>query len=99
MLIAMLAVLSLAAEAAAPAAGPGPAPAPAAAPVKTQAALTDTICWVEKPVGSHVPHRYCAPKFYWEQRQRQDREGLHPFGKGGGGGPDSGGLGGGPGGG
>ena len=85
MLLAMLAAVSVAA--------PGTPAASAAAPAKAKSELADTICWVEAPVGSHVPHRYCAPRFYWEQRQRQDQQGLHPFGKGGGGGGGGGGLG------
>ncbi|THD75100.1 MAG: hypothetical protein E7812_17680 [Phenylobacterium sp.] len=59
----------------APAAPTTPATAaPAAAKAKT--AANDTICWTEEPVGSHIPHRYCAPRAYWEQRQRMDREAL-----------------------
>ena len=58
-----------------------PAAPTTAAPGKT--AANDTICWTEEPVGSHIPHRYCAPKAYWEQRQRMDREALSHLSSGG----------------
>ena len=62
-----------------------PAKPAAAETAKVQAAdAKKVICWTEEPVGSHIPHHYCAPVAYWELRQRMDREWLHPFGIGGG---------------
>jgi hypothetical protein len=51
----------------------------APAKVKTKTAESDTICWTEEPVGSHIPHRYCAPRAYWEARQRADQNAINRF--------------------
>jgi hypothetical protein len=50
-----------------------------AAPAKAKTAQSDTICWTEEPVGSHIPHRYCAPRAYWEARQRADQNAINRF--------------------
>ncbi|HEX3701026.1 MAG TPA: hypothetical protein VHV27_10170 [Phenylobacterium sp.] len=95
MLLALVASLALSGFAG-PAGSSGAAPVTApdsAAPQATKTAVADTICWVEAPVGSHIPHRYCASRAYWEQRQRTDQHALSPFYHSGGGGAAGGAMG------
>jgi len=57
--------------------------APAAPAPKAKDASTETVCWMEAPVGSHLPKRYCAPRSYLEGRTERDQEALSPFYHGG----------------
>jgi hypothetical protein len=88
MLLALVAALSISGDPLGTASGPvlqaaTPASSGAAVtPVKAKtakAAESDTICWTEEPVGSHIPHHYCAPRAYWEARQRADQNAISPF--------------------
>lgn len=40
----------------------------------------EMVCIVERPVGSHIFHRYCATRAYWEHRQFLDQQALSPWG-------------------
>jgi hypothetical protein len=83
MLLSLVAALAIQGASVSGAPTPPPqagAPAsPAKTAAKTTTAQSDTVCWTESPVGSHIPHRYCAPRAYWEARQRADQNAMNPF--------------------
>ena len=102
MFLAFVAAASVAAAGSATPAAATPAPtaaATAARAAKAKDPSSETVCWFEAPVGSHLPKRYCASRAYLENRTREDQQGISPFYRGGpGGGGGGGGLSAGPGG-
>jgi hypothetical protein len=80
--------------------------APTHGAIKAKDPDKEIVCIEERPVGSHLYHKYCATRLYWELRTAQDQRALSSFysngpnNAGGSGGmksgPTPGGLGGGP---
>lgn len=80
MFLAFVAAATLAAGSATPASTPQAAPA-AQAP-KAKDPSSETVCWVEEPIGSHLPKRYCATRSSLDKRTDRDQADLSPFNHG-----------------